>query len=293
MEKDSKTPDNSNLMETSSKEEQTSKTIEEKDSMETQDSMQTRTKTPEKLSTDSCDQTQSSTIPENISNIQKLKNYSEKDFNEEKSSPEICDQPPKIPESVNEITNIKDTVPTEMEGALKRLSLTENVKIKTEVNETSIVTAKSPEKIQLPAPVATFTPPPPVISVVRTSDLKITQIYQNVKQPEPPVLLPPNKPSEIRIAQVHGSFHSNIMPRNILVPQRRTSDPPPLHSALRNMGPRISNVTSLHRPQFWDNRTPSPPQGRMMQMPMRLPLPRPSSNNIFEENKRFRYREGL
>lgn len=280
---------------------QIAKTFKDLSQEEKRDKMEKEIKTPDNNLSDQYDQVPLSTNPDSINDPSKNVNESE-------------------------IENPNN--PMEMEGALKRLSLTENIKVKTEINETPIISAKSLEQNKSPVvtpsppvitplppvvtpsppvvtpspPVVTPSPPvvtpsPPVvtstpmITPVRISELKITQVHQNVQQPHPPPLVFPNKPSEIRISQVRGSLPANVMPRPHLIPQRRTSDPPLLHLTARSSVPRISNVTSLHRSQVWDS--PPPMQGHLVHAIPRLPLPNPSRSYLFEESKRFKYREGL
>lgn len=171
---------------------------------------------------------------------------------------------------------------SEMEGALKRLSLTENIKVKTEATEVAIVSIKNLEQNQ--PEVLSSVAKSPIITPANTSELKIAQVQGNVKlSGVSPALT--NRPSEIRITQVQ-SFHSNPIQRPHLIIQRRTSEPPPLNGVgVRSSVPRITNVTSLRRPQ--------PMQNHRMHSQHRIPLPNPTRPTLFEESKRFKYREEL
>lgn len=193
-----------------------------------------------------------------------------------------CDQNKSCttPESVNQVPRRIEKDPTEMEGALKRLTIAENMKIKAEKEDTSFVAPKNIE--------SNFNPPNPTQILTYPSELRISQVYENIQQHQSPVL-PSYKP-DIRIAQVRGAFQSTMMPRNAPpLSQRRISDPPPLNFGIRSTMPRISNVTSLNRSQVWES--PQQRPNYPMHVQPRLPPPNNSRTNMFDESKRLKYRE--
>lgn len=218
-----------------------------------------------------------------------MKNQNEKVQDEKQDAMEkseiisanICDQLSKVSE-----THLKDPTPVEMEGALKKLSLSDNNQIKTEPQEVSAITLENEEVQIIDKP----TLPVPLQELENITHNEATRS---------PQILPPNKPSEIRIAQVHESFASNVMTTNQRAgesPYRTQDQPPPLfrptqpfNVAMRSTMPRISSVTSLHRPFGWENAPARP----TVQKPHRLPSPIASRSNLFDESSRFKYRESL
>lgn len=169
------------------------------------------------------------------------------------------------------ISDIASESNPEMEGALKRLSIAENVKVKSEPNRETQVIQKEDAIVISPAPAA------------KSSEIRISQVYENVR--ELPRSSPPVKTSDLRISQIHESFGSNV----IIAPQlARPRNPPPLHFEIRNAYsvPRIANVTSLHR-------LPVENSLARLQTMVRLPPPTTNRTSLLDETTRFKYRESL